>query len=80
MIGPIVMGIDNTAAIDTAKDIGVTKRNKHFERAIHYVREEVSHLRVLLTFLPTSLQMADIFTKGLDRKTFSFIRQYFFRT
>ena len=73
------MGVDNTAAIDTATDVGVTKRNKHFDRAIHYVREEVSHLRVSLTFLPTASQMADIFTKGLDRKTFSYIRQYLFR-
>ena len=78
--GPIMLAVDNTAAIDTANDVGVTKRNKHFERAIHYVREEVAHLRVRLMFVPTVSQMADIFTKGLDRKVFSFIREYLFRT
>ena len=80
IVGPIVLAVDNTAAIDTARDVGVTKRNKHFERAIHYVREEVAHLRVRLTFVPTALQMADIFTKGLDLKVFSLIREYLFRT
>jgi hypothetical protein len=77
--GGIVVGIDNTAAIDTAKDAGVTKRNKHFDREIHALREETSYLRTLLSFLPTHLQMADIFTKGLDKKQFLYIRQYLFR-
>ena len=80
IIGPIVLAVDNTSAIDTATDVGVTKRNKHFDRALHYIRDEVFHLRVSLTFMPTHLQLADIFTKGLDRKPFCFIRGYLFRT
>ena len=80
IIGPIVLAVDNTLAIDTATDVGDTKRNKHFDRALHYIRDEVFHLRVSLTFMPTHLQLADIFTKGLDRKPFCFIREYLFRT
>jgi hypothetical protein len=51
--GPIVMAVDNTAAIDIAQDVGVTKRNKHFERALHYIRREVSMLRAKLFYVPT---------------------------
>ena len=72
------MGVDNTAAIDTANDVGVTKRNKHFERAIHYIRREINMLRVLAYFVPTARQVADIFTKILDSKTFHIHRRYIF--
>ena len=76
--GAIVTGLDNTAAIDIAHDIGVTKRNKHFERAIHYIRKEVGMLRVKLFFVPNEHQVADIFTKVLDHKTFLPFRRYLF--
>jgi len=76
--GPISMGVDNTAAIDIAKDVGVTKRNKHFERALHYIRKEINMLRVLPFFVSTALQVADIFTKILDVKTFLMQRRYIF--
>ena len=76
--GPITMGVDNTAAIDIAKDVGVTKRNKHFERALHYIRKEINMLRDMAYFVPTVKQVADIFTKILDRKTFIDHRCYIF--
>ena len=76
--GSIVMGVDNTAAIDIAKDVGVTKRNKHFERALHYIRKEINMLRMLAYFVPTGRQVADIFTKVLDVKTFLLHRRYIF--
>ena len=76
--GPIVMAVDNTAAIDIAQDVGVTKRNKHFERALHYIRREVSMLRVKLFYVPTDLQVGDIFTKILDNRTHLTHRKYIF--
>ena len=76
--GPITMGVDNTAAIDIAKDVGVTKRNKHFERALHYIRKEVNMLRVEVCYVHTSVQTADIFTKILDSKSFLVHRRYIF--
>ena len=76
--GSIVMGVDNTAAIDTAVDVGVTKRNKHYERALHYIREEVACLRVFLVFVGTHLQMADIFTKALAKAPLAVMMKYLY--
>ena len=61
--GPIILAVDNDAAIRVANDVGVTKRNMHFERAAHYIRHALIHNRVLnsyglilrckwLTFIP----------------------------
>ena len=71
MHGQLVLGVDNTAAIDVARNLGVTARNKHFNREIHYIREQVDLLKIALCYVQTSLQRADIFTKCLDSTTFN---------
>ena len=76
--GPIVTAVDNTAEIDIAQDIGVTKRNKHFEQAFHYDRREGSMLRVKLFHVSTFTQVADIFTKVLNSRTLLAHRRYIF--
>ena len=63
--------VDNTAAIDIAFDVGVSGRTKHFDRAIHYLRDLTQMKRILPTFIPTKLQKADGFTKALDKSTFN---------
>ena len=35
---PVVICVDNKAAVDICKSLGVTKRSKHFTDAIHYFR------------------------------------------
>lgn len=66
----LVLGVDNTAAIDVANNLGVTGRNKHYELEIHYIREQVSFQRTHLIWIPTKYQTADLFTKTLDKTTF----------
>ena len=66
----LVLGVDNTAAIDVANNLGVTGRNKHYELEIHYIREQVSLQRTRLMWIPTKYQTADLFTKTLDKTTF----------
>jgi len=73
--GALAMGVDNTAAIDVAYNLGVTGRNKHFEREIHYIREQVAHLRIKPLYVSTNLQTADIFTKCLEKDVFLFHRR-----
>ena len=68
--GPIIFGVDNTASIDAAENLGVTARTKHFKQATHYLRDEVEHKEVKLVHIPTYLQWADWFTKVLDKTTF----------
>ena len=43
---------------------------KHFDRAIHYLRDLTQLRRVLPVFVKTTQQRADGFTKALDKSTF----------
>ena len=48
-------------------------RFKHIEVDFHYVRDKVSRGDLLVKYVPTRLQVADIFTKGLSFSQFSFL-------
>ena len=68
--GGLVLGVDNTAAIDVARNLGITARTKHYGREIHYIREQHDRGSILLQWVPTKIQRADLFTKALDPTTF----------
>ena len=68
--GPVCLAVDNEAAIKIAENKGVTGRTKHFNDAIHYVRHMVDHLFIRLRYVSTRHQMADGFTKPLDKPLF----------
>mmetsp|Transcript_8723 Transcript_8723/g.24965 ORF Transcript_8723/g.24965 Transcript_8723/m.24965 type:complete len:97 (+) Transcript_8723:250-540(+) len=61
---------DNTAALDVGSDEGTKKRTRHFERTLHYVRDYVVSREIDLRYVPSKENVADIFTKVLDRKSF----------
>ena len=65
--GPIVLAVDNQAAIKIAENVGVTGRTKHFVDAIHYFRHLVDHQVIVPTFVRTNHQCADGFTKPLAK-------------
>ena len=68
--GRLVLGLDNTACIDIAWDVGVTGRNKHFDRAIHYLRDLTQMKRILPAYVSTEMQKADGFTKALNKSKY----------
>ena len=68
--GPVVLAVDNQAAIKIAENVGVTARTKHFVDAIHYFRHLVDHRVVVPTFVRTNHQCADGFTKPLGKSLF----------
>ena len=68
--GRLVLAVDNTAAIDIAHDVGVSARTKHFERAIHYLRDMTQLRKIIPFYVKTSQQLADGYTKVLDKSTF----------
>jgi len=68
--GPVVLAVDNQAAIKIAENVGVTGRTKHFVDAIHYFRHLVDHRVVVPTFVRTDVQRADGFTKPLGKGVF----------
>ena len=69
--GRLVLAVDNTACIDIAHDVGVSGRTKHFDRAIHYLRDLTQLRRILPFYVDTNLQRADGYTKSLDKSKFA---------
>ena len=65
---------DNISAVYLSSNPVHHQRTKHIEIDIHFVREQVSlgHVRVL--HVPSHLQYADIFTKGLPTPLFTEFR------
>ena len=59
---------DNQAAIALAKNPVQHARSKHIDIQHHWIRECISEQRVHIQHVATADQIADLFTKGLDRK------------
>ena len=70
LYGRLVLAVDNTAAIIVAHDVGVSGRTKHFDRAIHYLRDLTQLRRILPFHVNTNQQRADGYTKTLDKSNF----------
>ena len=47
-------------------------RSKHINIDYHFVRERVAHGDLLVRYVPTQLQLADILTKALYSQRFEF--------
>lgn len=52
------------------------KRVKHIDLDYHFVRELVTSGNLYIKFVPTKLQVADIFTKSLPRAQFEHFRAF----
>lgn len=58
---------DNSSALQLAKNPVFHGRTKHVEIDFHFVREKVVTKDILLHYVPTQHQLADLFTKPLPR-------------
>jgi hypothetical protein len=70
---PTVIFEDNTAAIKWSS--GNSRRAKHIDLKVCFVHEVVSMKQVILKYLPTAEQVAEILTKPLKANIFSFLRE-----
>ena len=61
---------DNTSAIAISHNPVMHSRTKHIDVRYHFIRDHIERGDVELHFIPTDKQLADIFTKPLDDKTF----------
>lgn len=61
---------DNVSAVYLSTNPVKHQRTKHVELDIHFVREKVALGQVRVLHVPSSVQYADIFTKGLPSPLF----------
>nr|GEV82635.1 hypothetical protein [Tanacetum cinerariifolium] len=61
---------DNTSAIAISNNLILHLRIKHIDIWYHFIRDRILKGYIVLHFIPTQYQLADIFTKPLDEPTF----------
>jgi hypothetical protein len=69
--GPLTIMGDNQGAIALAKDNKFHSRTKHIDLRYHFIREAVEDGKIILKYVPTSDNVADIFTKALAKPKFN---------
>ncbi|GJW57947.1 uncharacterized mitochondrial protein-like protein [Tanacetum coccineum] len=65
---------DNKSALFMSQNPVSHKRAKHIDLDYHFVRELVASGKLYTKFIPTKLQVADIFTKSLPRPQIEYFR------
>jgi len=65
---------DNKGAVIIARNGNFTKNSKHIEVQYHYVHENYLNRTIDVVKIKTDDNMADIFTKALDKRTFEKFR------
>ena len=66
--------VDNKSAIDLAKNPVFHDRSKHIDTRYHYIKECITRKDMLLEYVKSYDQVADIFTKPLKQEDFPKLR------
>jgi hypothetical protein len=66
---------DNTSAISVSKNPVFHSKTKHILIKYHFLREQVTNQVVQVHYIPTTKQIAYIFTKHLAKTPFEYLRQ-----
>ena len=60
---------DNTSAIQMTQNPVHHSKSKHIEIRHHFIRDNVEKGKITLLHVGTADQLADLFTKALDKQT-----------
>ncbi|CAH9134340.1 unnamed protein product [Cuscuta epithymum] len=71
---PVQLFCDNISASYLTANPVQHARSKHIQIDYHFVRERVAHGDLVVKYIPTQLQLADIFTKSLSSQQFNFLK------
>ena len=72
---PIPLHCDNTSSISVSKNLVLHSNMKHIPIKYHFLKEQVTNKVVQLNYIPSTEQIADIFTKPLAKTPFEYLRQ-----
>lgn len=72
---PIVIHEDNNGCIAIANNPTDHKRSKHIDVKYHFTREKIEQKVIILQYIPTGQQLADVFTKPLPEVQFTKFRK-----
>lgn len=68
--GPVVLFVDNKSAIDLAKNVVFHGRSKNIHVRYHFIRECVERGDIVMEYMNSSEQKADILTKAMVTSKF----------
>jgi hypothetical protein len=71
---PITLFVDNQSTILVVKNPALHGRSKHVDVKYHFIKDLVEQQVFIVTYVSTKEQLADIFTKPLDKPTFENLR------
>ncbi|GAV68477.1 hypothetical protein CFOL_v3_11980 [Cephalotus follicularis] len=71
LFGKIPIKCDNTSSICLSNNHVHHSRTKHIDIRHHFIIDHIEKEDFTLTYIPTQVQIANIFTKPLDESTFS---------
>ena len=66
---------DNKSTICLSKNLVLHSRTKHIGIRYHFLKEHVTNKNIMLDYVCTDEQLADIFTKPLCEERFSYLRR-----
>jgi len=72
---PPALMVDNKPAIALAKNPVLHDRSKHIDVKFHFLRDCVDGGQLVIEFVETGRQLADILTKSLGRPRFSELKK-----
>ena len=72
---PIPMYCDNTSTISISKNPMMHSKTKHIPIKYHFLWEQVVGKNIIFEYVGTKEQVAEIFTKLLQREAFEYLIQ-----